>query len=99
MDFWRGRLSLRRLAVLAMHLPVGSAVWAATADVPYGWTLTDSLLADVYHALTGEPHPLRPDHSAKAKAKKADDRIARLVAQRKRQAARQAAAEAPPPSE
>lgn len=84
MDLWRGRLSLRLLAVYVAHMPVGSAIWALSADVPYGWTLTDTLLADVYHGLTGERHPLRPDNSAKAKAKKDDERIARLKAQRER---------------
>lgn len=98
MDLWRGRLSLRRLSVLVAHLPVGSAVWALSADVPYGWTLTDTLLADVFHALSGEPHPLRPDNSKKVQAAKNDERIAKLKAQRER-LARQRAAQQPPSSE
>lgn len=35
-------------------------MWCAEAGVPVGTTPTDILLADVYAALTGEPHPLRP---------------------------------------
>lgn len=84
MDLWRGRLSLRKLAVLIAHLPVGSAVWALSADVPYGWTLTDTLLADIFHILAGEQHPLRPDKRAKEAAEKNNERIARLKQQRER---------------
>lgn len=90
------------MAVLVAHLPVGSAIWALSADVPYGWTLTDTLLADVFHALSGEPHPLRPDNSKKLQAAKNDQRIAALKRQRERMAARaaEAAAQSPaPPSE
>ncbi len=91
---WRGRLSLRRLSVLVAHLPVGSAIWALSADVPYGWTLTDTLLADVFHTLSGEPHPLRPDNSKKVQAAKNDTRIAKLKAQRDRLVAQRAAEQA-----
>lgn len=97
MDLWRGQLSLRRLSVLVAHLPVGSAVWSLSADVPYGWTLTDTLLADIFQGLTGERHPLRPDNTAKEKAKKDQDRVARLKAQRVRDEARRRMQQAQPP--
>jgi hypothetical protein len=90
-DLWRGELSPRRAAVLLAHLPVGSATWAAQADVPYGWSLTDLLLADVFHAITGEPHPLHPSSGTGAKAAKTADALERLKAQRERLAARNAA--------
>lgn len=59
-EFWRGGVSLRRLASLVYFLPAGGAVWAAQNGVPYGWTLTDILVTDLFHALTGEAHPARP---------------------------------------
>ncbi|WP_344014189.1 hypothetical protein, partial [Nocardiopsis exhalans] len=57
-DFWRGRLSLRRLAVLLRYLPSESA--AATALGGDGWTLSHYLMADMVHATTGQPHPADP---------------------------------------
>lgn len=81
---WRGELSPRRAAVLLNHLPVGSATWAAQSRVPYGWSLTDILLADVFHALTGEAHPLHPSNGADAKAARHADTLDRLKAQRER---------------
>jgi hypothetical protein len=88
---WRGELSPRRAAVLLAHLPVGSAVWAAQAGVPYGWSLQEILIADVFHALTGEAHPLHPSGGVEAKAAKQADTIDRLMAQQERLAARKAA--------
>lgn len=43
--------------------------------------MTDYLLADVFHALTGEPHPSRPKPSRSSDTKA---KIAALIAQRKR---------------
>lgn len=88
---WRGELSPRRAAVLLQNLPVGSATWAAQVDVPYGWSLTDLLLADIFHAIHGEAHPLHPSSGVEAKAAKNADAIARLQAQRERLAATKAA--------
>lgn len=82
-DLWRGRLSVRRLSVLIAHLPPGSAVWAAENGIPYGWSLTDVLLTDVFAALTGEQHPARPS-APKASPDAVSDRVARLLAQRER---------------
>ncbi len=63
---------------------MGSAIWAVQAGVPYGWSLTDVLIADVYHALVGEPHPLKADIDAKTKKQKVEEQVALLVEQRKR---------------
>lgn len=57
-DLWRGRLTLRRLAVLLRHLPSDSAV--AVAEGGDGWTLAHYLQADTVHATTGRPHPADP---------------------------------------
>lgn len=50
-DLWRGQLSLRRLRVLASHLPPDSATAQAVSgndDGPLtGWALTDVLLGRV----------------------------------------------------
>jgi hypothetical protein len=42
------------------------------------------LLADVFHALTGEAHPLHPSNGADAKAARHADTLDRLKAQRER---------------
>ncbi|MFC7217088.1 hypothetical protein ACFQLX_02705 [Streptomyces polyrhachis] len=45
LDWHRGRLSSRRLAVLVRHLPRDSAVARATQGETAEWSLTDYLLA------------------------------------------------------
>ncbi|MGK5639714.1 hypothetical protein ACSNOK_15585 [Streptomyces sp. URMC 126] len=45
LDWHRGRLSSRRLAVLIAHLPRDSAVTRALHDEAAGWSVTDHLLA------------------------------------------------------
>ncbi len=87
-DLWRGGLSVRRLSVLLAHLPPGSAVWAIENDLPYGWTLTDVLLTDLFHAFTGQPHPARPKPSKKGLASRAGDLRERLREQAARLANR-----------
>ena len=52
-------LTLRRVGVLVRNLPRGSAVVQAETE-GRSWSLTDTLLADLFHATTGQPHPLRP---------------------------------------
>lgn len=59
--------------------------------MPFGWSLTDLLLADVFHALAGEAHPSHPRAGTNAKATAQADAIARLHAQRERLAAGKAA--------
>lgn len=66
------------------HLPLGSAVYTATGTEE-GWTLTDYLLADVFHALAGEAHPARPKEKKRARG----DVVARLMTQRARLASKE----------
>jgi hypothetical protein len=63
-------------------MPPGSAHQAELAKTPYGWTHSDTLLADVFEALTGTPHPGKPTPNA-ARAR-ANDSIKRLKEQRER---------------
>lgn len=85
-DFWRGGVGLRRLANLTHYLPAGGAVWALSNGVPYGWTLTDVLIADLFHAWTGEEHPARPRGGSERRD--AAELRSRLEAQKARLAAR-----------
>lgn len=74
-------MSIRRLYVLLSNLPAGSAVWCIESGLPFGFTVTDLLLTDLYAALTGESHPARPKPSSSSPP---DDVVARLKAQRER---------------
>lgn len=64
MDRWRfdgngqRRLTLRRLAVLLLHLPPDSSTRRALG-LPT-WTRADHLIADVFAALVKADHPGRP---------------------------------------
>ena len=66
-DRWRfgpdGRrlLTLRMILVRVRHLPPESAT--AIAYGGPGWQLSDFLLAHLFHATTGKPHPALPAHS------------------------------------
>lgn len=75
---------MRRLSVLVAYLPPGSAVWAADHGLPFGWGLTDLLLTDVYHAVSGSPHPARPKPRRSSERKDGRSLIERLRAQRER---------------
>lgn len=86
-DYWRGELSLRRLSHLLAQLPPESATSRIASDVD-GWLTGDFLLADVYHALTGEAHPSRP--KPRSGSRYAEKRRA-LEAQRARVAVQRAA--------
>ena len=81
-DLWRGGLSLRRLSVLVEGLPPNSRIFALQSDLPYGWTLTDILLTDLFHATAGSPHPARPDPGATDKKAAVASIAERLVAMR-----------------
>lgn len=83
-DYWRGGLSLRRLSVLIEHLPPGSAVWAKRQRIDAGWSFAELLIADLYHAFTGEAHPSRPQPEDTAKTGRYASLRSRLEAQRKR---------------
>lgn len=58
------------------------------SDVPEGWDLHAFLLADLFHAFTGERHPSRPQ--PKDSTRYAEKRR-RLEEQRRRHAARKRA--------
>ena len=79
-----GGLSLRLLSVLINNLPAGSATWAVQNDIPYGWSLNDLLIADLFQAFTGEVHPARPTGKEKAESERAKQLAERLLAQRDR---------------
>lgn len=78
-DFYRGKLSSRRLAVLIRYLPRESALVAEMNDGDPVWSSTDHLLADLWAVLVkvnSDPkrtpkdldHPTRAAIAAKAKA-------------------------------
>lgn len=81
-------LTLRRLLVLLDHLPPGAATVRATGGS--GWSLTDYLVSDVYHALAQTPHPSRPVVNAPSDP----DRDKRVAAFKARAAERQRAIDA-----
>lgn len=84
-DRWRGDLTLRRIWVLIHHLPGDSA--SARALGGPGLDTTHVLLADVFAALVGKPHPLRNVTPAAP----SPARVARLRDARRRAAERQRA--------
>ncbi|QDH92459.1 tail assembly chaperone [Gordonia phage Dmitri] len=84
LDLWRGRLSLRRLSTLLLHLPKDSALAIATNGGTSPWSLTDILLADLW-VITGK---------ARWGKKAADEHPLRKVQLRKRSNARKQARKA-----
>ena len=66
-DRWRfgpdGRrlLTLRMIAVRVSYLPPDAA--CVTKSGGSGWHIGDYLLADLFHATTGKPHPALPTSS------------------------------------
>lgn len=83
-DLWRGGLTLRQLRVFIDYMPQGAAVWAHLNDIPFGWSLTDLLIADLFQAMTGEPHPARPTGREKANEQRVREKHAALMEQRAR---------------
>ena len=63
-DRWRfdsdgqRKLTLRRISVFIRYLPPDSAIAIATGGS--GWLLSDYLLAHIFQATTGQPHPALP---------------------------------------
>ncbi|MEU4568662.1 hypothetical protein [Micromonospora sp. NPDC023956] len=86
-DLWAGELSLRRLSAYVANLPAESATWAAEHGVAQGLTPTDLLLADIFHALAGEPHPIKP-RTTEATSSAAKTRHEALAAKLRAQRAR-----------
>lgn len=82
-DYWRGTLSLRRVSVLLHYSPEDSACKRLDVDLPPGWDVHALLLADLFHAFTGEPHPSRPT-GGKGKSSRYAEQRAALEAQRAR---------------
>lgn len=52
LDLWRGKLTPRKVSVLAVALPAGAVTWQL-AGVDSAWTTTDHLLAQVVDVLNG----------------------------------------------
>lgn len=86
---WRGELSLRRLSVLIHTLPPESATTQSLEPVR-GWSVTDYLIADVFHAVSGEPHPARPAADGKTKVQREAEFDAALLDHKRRMAERDA---------
>lgn len=85
-DLWTGRMTIRKFSVLVKHLPRDSATTSAL-DETARWTIEAVLLADLYHAWTGEVHPALPTKQVKAHrhrdlAAKLQEQKARLAAQK-----------------
>jgi len=76
-------LPLRRISALVKFLPPDSATAIVTGGS--GWTLTDVLLSDVFHATAGAPHPARP----KAEKPVDPEQVRKVAAFRKRNVERQ----------
>lgn len=88
-DYWRGDLSLRRLSVLASRLPADSNVVRAITKTQPGWDVQAYLLADLFAALTGKPHPARPTPSDGKRESRNKRLIKALQEQRERLAGNQ----------
>lgn len=58
-DFERGRLTLWQVWVRLQHLPLESAT-ARAQGYGDGWEIQTYLVADIYAALAGKPHPADP---------------------------------------
>lgn len=79
-----GDLTIAELAAYMTYLPPGSAVWAKEHGLPFGWSLTDVLISDLYAAWAGEPHPARTAAESDTRASSAKSKVAALKAQRAR---------------
>lgn len=85
-DFYRGRVTLRRVVVALRQLPAGARLWKALApktgksDATPGdaaWTGTEHKLAAVFDAVQNVTHVLQVVHSEKGKAPAAPNRMPR----------------------
>lgn len=80
-EFFTGGLSARKLLVLVRHLPHDSATVQAMVQDGADWTRDTVLLAGIFRALAGEPHPLERQITAVSVGNRNADR---LLAQRQR---------------
>jgi hypothetical protein len=90
-DFYRGKLSARRIRVLLRFLPHDAALTRALNDGQPGWSPTDHLLADLWvlvmkvavalGILRGvDDHPVRAKMQEKARLAEKLARVAELKA-------------------
>jgi len=86
-EYGRRKLTLHMIFVRLWHLPHDSATKIALGS--NGWSIGDYLLADNFHAATGNPHPARPkpEQSNGADRAKAVARARKRKAERDRQLA------------
>ncbi|MGI5493817.1 hypothetical protein [Microtetraspora malaysiensis] len=83
-------MSWRRFKILLKHLPADSATARAVGHS--GWTTADYLISDVWHALTGEQHPARPQAVTSRSVMTSQRKSHRAAALRRAAARRQAIA-------
>jgi len=86
LDLWRGGLTVRRLSKLVATLPADSATSRRHSNTENGWDIHAFLLADLFHAFTGNEHPARPQPDAHAKSSRYAGLREALEAQRARRA-------------
>jgi hypothetical protein len=82
LDLWRGRLSPRKAAVLAMQLPSGAQTWLS-CGYDNAWTLMEYLTASLIDAVqagnwqrAGDPKARKPDPVKRPADLRAQDRTA-----------------------
>ncbi|MGZ9830203.1 hypothetical protein ACXYTP_25145 [Tsukamurella ocularis] len=87
LDFYRGTLSGRRLAILLRNLPSDASLVRALNDGRPGWTQTDHLLADLWQLTvqvnskdpaSAPDHPMRAAMEEKARTAAKAARLAEL---------------------
>ena len=98
LDLWRGLITPRKAAVLAMQLPAGAQTWVA-CGYDNAWTLTDHLTATLVDVLqianwqragdskTKRPTPVKRPHDIRgdnAKAERMDARARAFLERQKR---------------
>lgn len=92
LDFWRGRISLRKIRVLIDGLPFHSRFWTAMAGHDSRWNETDYLLArliDVQAAAhLQDPERIERPGEAAARERAANARLDKWLERQRRRAAR-----------
>lgn len=83
-DLYRGKLSLRKLSILVEHLPSDSCLWAIRREMEPDYNLTDFLIMDLFHAMSGEAHPARKAAGAAITDSKTKQTLAKLQAHQER---------------
>lgn len=80
LDFYRGKLSARRLSVLVRQLSVKSALVRALNDGRPQWTTTDHLIGDLWTLWAKKDHPVRAAMEAKTRNAAKQARVIELRA-------------------